>query len=190
VRQTFSAQLKIGGRFQFQLTRHKIKGFSAHNPFNFSFSAMNIRIFMFAILVAFLASCSTTGTTGSNMTSPATGGSAFLTPAFIQGQATLAVQAAEIGLQSQPQYLVAFKLAAPIAGQLLTGIASGSGPLPTSAALQTMLATKLSGTDAKTGAIVQAIVASWYPVVYQQFSGDVTKAAPYLIAIGTALETA
>jgi hypothetical protein len=152
-----------------------------------SFAAMNIRISMLATLAAFLAGCSTTG---SNMTSPATGGSAFLTPAFIQGQATLAVKAAEIGLQSQPQYLLAFKIAAPIAGQLLVGIASGSDPLPTPEALQTLLTTKIGGKDTKTAAIVQAIVASWYPGIYQKFSGDVTKAKPYVIAIGTALETA
>jgi hypothetical protein len=151
---------------------------------------MNIRIPMLATLAAFLTSCSATGPTGSNMTSPATGGSAFLTPAFIQGQATLAVQAAEIGLQSQPQYLLAFKIAAPIAGQLLIAIASSSDPLPTSGVLQTLLATKLGGTDTKTAAIVQAIVASWYPGIYQKFSGDVAKAKPYVIAIGTALETA
>jgi hypothetical protein len=151
---------------------------------------MNIRIPVLATLAAFLVSCSATGPGGSNMTSPATGGSAFLTPAFIQGQATLAVQAAEIGLQSQPQYLLAFKIAAPIAGQLLIGIASGSDPLPTSGVLQTMLATKLGNTDTKTAAIVQAIVASWYPGIYQKFSGDVVKSKPYVIAIGTALETA
>jgi hypothetical protein len=74
----------------------------AHNLCNLSVTVKNTRIFMFAMLAAFLASCSATGPAGSNMTSPATGGSAFLTPAFIQGQATLAVQAAEIGLQSQP----------------------------------------------------------------------------------------
>jgi hypothetical protein len=151
---------------------------------------MNIRIFLLTILAALLASCSTTGSPGSNMTSPNTGGGAFLTPAFIQGQATLAVQAAEIGLQSQPLYLVAFKIAAPLAGQLLIGLASGSDPLPTPAALQTLLAAKLGSKDTKTAAIVQAIVASWYPVIYQKFSTDLTKAAPYLNALGSALKTA
>jgi hypothetical protein len=151
---------------------------------------MNTRFLLSAILAALLASCSTSGTTGSNMTSPVTGGSAFLTPEFIQGQATLAVQAAEIGLQSQPLYLVAFKIAAPIAGQLLIGLASSSGTLPAPAALQQQLATKLGGTDTKTAAIVQAIVASWYPVIYQKYSTDLTKAAPYLNALGAALKTA
>jgi hypothetical protein len=42
----------------------------------------------------------------------------------------------------------------------------------------------------KSAAIVQAMVASWYPGTYQKFSSDVAKAKPYVIAIGTALETA
>jgi hypothetical protein len=42
----------------------------------------------------------------------------------------------------------------------------------------------------KTAAIVQAIVAWWYPGIHQKFSSDVAKAKPYVIASGIALETA
>jgi hypothetical protein len=131
--------------------------------------------------ILILTGCSTNGTQNAQV-------SALISPGSIGADVTLAIQLAEMGLPAKD--VAVLKFVAPIAGSIVLQVASGSGSMPTSAALSALVASKLSGKDAKIVAIIQALLANPYSQVYARFAGDVTKAAPYLTSIGTALETA
>jgi hypothetical protein len=148
----------------------------------------NISIAIIAASILFSGCASTSKTTSSTAASTASSVAGVLTsPAFLQSTISVAIQADEI---AQPQYAPILKIVAPLVGEELVALAANPSTLPTSAALTSLLQSKLSGQNAAVVSLVLSIVSAYYPEVEAQFGSNLTAAAPYVNAIGLGLETA